>query len=166
MTADFRVDTEATRWKLLDAAKERLKSAFSLEEIIEIVRSAARAICSADGVTFVLRKDGRCYYVEEDAIRPLWKGQDFPMESCVSGWCMITGRTAAIPDVFEDPRVPKDAYRKTFVKSMVMTPVKTDSPVAAIGAYWSMPRHFSAGEIALLEALAEPVGQAMGSVGR
>ena len=32
---------------------------------------------------------------------------------------------------------PLDAYRPTFVKSLVMTPVRLEDPVAAIGAYWA-----------------------------
>src|SRR5579862_9391663 len=35
-----------------------------------------------------------------------------------------------------DSRVPHDAYRPTFVKSLVMVPVPQQQPIAAIGAYW------------------------------
>jgi hypothetical protein len=66
------------RWKLLDAARARLAGAASQDEIIDIIRGSARHILSADGVTFVLRENDRCHYVEEDAISPLWKGQNFP----------------------------------------------------------------------------------------
>ena len=48
---------------------------------------------------------------------------------------MLNGQTAVIEDVFADPRIPHDAYRRTFVKSLIMTPVG-ESNVAAIGAYW------------------------------
>src|SRR6185312_13038218 len=149
------------RWKLLAAAKSRLSNADSEAEIIEIVRATARSICGADGVTFVLRDGDKCHYVEEDAIAPLWRGQKFPMTACISGWCMLNGKTAAITDIYRDERIPKDAYAPTFVKSLVMTPVRTTSPVAAIGAYWAEKRSFSGIEMVLLEALAESVGAAM-----
>src|SRR5262249_26847987 len=119
------------RWKLLTAAEDRLQSAASTQDVIEVVRSAARSIFSADGVTFVLREDDLCHYVEEDAIGPLWKGQRFPMSACISGWSMLNAQTVAIEDVFADPRIPHDAYRRTFVKSLIMTPVSAGSPVAA-----------------------------------
>ena len=73
--------------------------------------------------------------MEEDAIGPLWKGQYFPLSACISGWSMLNGQTAVIEDVFADPRIPHDAYRPTFVKSLIMTPVG-EKNVAAMGAYW------------------------------
>ncbi|MEJ1967620.1 MAG: GAF domain-containing protein [Rhizomicrobium sp.] len=149
------------RWKLLDAARDRLAMAATQEDIIAVVRSAARGVVSADGVTFVLRDNGKCHYVEEDAVGPLWKGQRFPMTACISGWCMLNGRTAAIPDIYADPRIPHDAYRPTFVKSLVMAPVGFDSPVAAIGAYWRDKRAFTPREVGAVETLAAAVSAAM-----
>lgn len=149
------------RLKLLEVAKDRLRVARSLDEIISIVRSTARSVCSADGVTFVLRDNGKCHYIEEDAIGPLWKGQKFPIETCISGWCMLNNATAAIEDIFVDDRIPHDVYRKTFVKSLVMVPVRTDGPVAAIGAYWADKRSFQVQEVAMIEALADMVGNAL-----
>jgi hypothetical protein len=149
------------RLKLLEAAEDRLGVAASLDEIIAIVRSTARSVCSADGVTFVLRNNGKCHYIEEDAIGPLWKGQKFPMETCISGWCMMNNATAAIEDIFVDDRIPHDVYRKTFVKSLVMVPIGGDAPVAAMGTYWNEKRAFSEHDVAAVEALAAAVSKAM-----
>ena len=149
------------RWKLLEAAKDRIAVAETLDSLMETVRSTVRATCSADGVTFVLREGDKCHYVEEDAIAPLWKGQRFPMTACISGWCMHNARTAAIGDIFADPRIPHDVYRRTFVKSLIMAPVSCESPVAALGAYWCDARNFSEREIATVEALASAVGDAL-----
>ena len=149
------------RLKLLEAACDRLGVAGSLEEIIAIVRSTARSVCSADGVTFVLRDDDKCHYVEEDAIGPLWKGQKFPMETCISGWAMLNKSTAAIEDIFQDPRIPHDVYRRTFVNSMVMVPVGGASPVAAMGAYWRDKRAFNEEDVRTVEALAAAVSGAL-----
>ena len=49
------------RWKLLTAAEDRLQMAVDTESVIEVVRSAARSIFSADGVTFVLRDYTMCH---------------------------------------------------------------------------------------------------------
>jgi hypothetical protein len=149
------------RLKLLEAAQDRLSVATSLADIIAIVRSTARSVCSADGVTFVLRDDGKCHYVEEDAIGPLWKGQKFPMETCISGWCMLNKETAAIEDIFQDARIPHDVYRKTFVNSLVMAPVGGATPVAAMGAYWRDKRAFSEEDVKAVEALGAAVSGAM-----
>lgn len=149
------------RWKLLDAARARLMAAISQDEIIAIVRGSARSVVSADGVTFVLREYNHCHYVEEDAIAPLWKGQRFSMTSCISGWAMMNARTAVIPDIFADDRIPHDVYRKTFVRSLVMAPVGFDTPMAAIGAYWRDKPVISAREVGAVETIAQMVGEAM-----
>ena len=116
-------EPENPRWKLISAAEARLEAAPSKDAIIEVVRSTARSVLSADGVTFILRDGELCHYVEEDAISPLWKGMRFPMSACISGWSMLHAETAVIEDIYKDDRIPHDAYRPTFVKSLIMTPV-------------------------------------------
>src|ERR1041385_839206 len=72
--------------KSLVQAVQHLSLARNIETVTHIVRRTAREISGADGATFVLRDNGMCYYADEDAISPLWKGQRFPMHICVSGW--------------------------------------------------------------------------------
>jgi GAF domain-containing protein len=153
-------EPENPRWKLLSVAEERLEAAPSKEAVIEVVRSTARSVLSADGVTFVLREGDLCHYVEEDAISPLWKGMRFPLSSCISGWSMMHANTAVIEDIYKDPRIPHDAYRPTFVKSLIMTPVM-EPPVAAIGAYWRDKRKFTEREILAVKTLSLAVGRAL-----
>ncbi|MBV9511630.1 MAG: histidine kinase, partial [Caulobacteraceae bacterium] len=93
-----------------------------------------------------------------------WKGQKFPIKACVSGWAMLNRQTAVIPDIYEDPRVPHDAYRPTFVRSMVMTPVRPDDPIAAIGAYWAAPGAPAPEVLARLQAVARATATAMANV--
>src|SRR5881227_3603981 len=111
---------------------QRLSQARDLATVQEIVRAAARRLTGADGATFVLRDGDRCHYADEDAIEPLWKGQRFPMEVCISGWAMLNRQSAVIEDIYADSRIPHDAYRPTFVKSLVMVPIRTLDPVGAI----------------------------------
>jgi GAF domain-containing protein len=149
------------RWKLLTVAEERLEIAPSRDAVIEVVRSTARSVLDADGVTFILRDGNLCHYVEEDAIGPLWKGQRFPMSACISGWSMLHAETAVIEDIYQDDRIPIDAYRPTFVKSLIMTPVGDAPPVAAIGAYWRDRRRFTDREIMAIKTLSVAVGRAL-----
>ena len=131
---------------------------------MEVVRTAARVIAGAQGITVVLAEGDDCIYVAEDAVEPLWKGQRFPRSACVSGWVMAHGEAAVIPDIFADARVPHQLYADTFVRSMVMTPVETGSQPMAIGAYWSRanaPDDFS---VDLLGQLARLVGAAVRNV--
>ncbi len=133
-------------------AVQELSLARDLDSIMDIVRRAAREMTGADGATFVLRDGEFCYYAEENAIEPLWKGQRFPLSTCVSGWAMEHREAAIIPDIYADPRVPTEAYRPTFVKSMAMVPIRTESPIGAIGNYWAKQRKPTAEEIELLKA--------------
>jgi len=99
---------------------EDLSAARSVDQIAAVIRSAARRITGADGVAFVLRDDDQCWYLDEDAIGPLWKGRRFPLTACISGWAMLRGETVVVPDIYADERIPHDAYRPTFVNSLVM----------------------------------------------
>jgi signal transduction histidine kinase len=140
---------------------QRLSMARNLDAITAIVRRAARQLTGADGATFVLRDGEKCYYFDEDAIGPLWKGQRFPMSACISGWAMLNRQAAVVPDIYQDPRIPHDAYRATFVKSLVMMPVRTEAPIAAIGVYWKDPHQPLPEEVQLLQALADSTSIAL-----
>ena len=142
-----------------------LDAARTLDEVGEVLRVEARRLSGAQGATFVLREDDRCFYADEDAIAPLWKGQRFPITSCISGWAMLHDETAVVPDIAVDNRIPLEAYLPTFVRSLVMVPVGSPTPVAAIGAYWS--RHYRAtpDEIASLQSLAARTATAIQRIG-
>lgn len=133
---------------------QELSLAHDLDGVMGIVRRAARELTGADGATFVLRDGDKCYYAEENAISPLWKGQRFPMTSCISGWVMLNAQPAVIEDIYADPRIPADAYRPTFVKSLAMMPIRRERPIGAIGNYWARQRMPAQEEVAILEALA------------
>ena len=130
----------------LDQLSLDLAMARGIDEVMEVVRRNARGLIGADGISFIMRDNGRCYCAAEDAIAPLWKGQRFPMDTCISGWAMQHGEVVVIEDIDEDERIPHEAYRPTFVRSLVMVPVRQDDPVAAIGAYWAH-RHRPAPEV-------------------
>jgi len=142
-------------------AVQRLSLARNLDAIMEIVRHAARELTGADGASFVLREGNLCHYAEEYAIAPLWKGQRFPMSACISGWAMLNRQAAVIPDIYADERIPADAYRPTFVKSLVMVPIRTADPIGAIGSYWAERCAPPAEVVRVLQALADTTSVAM-----
>lgn len=145
----------------LVVAVRDLAAASTLNEVVEIVRHAARQLVNADGATFVLRDSGQCYYVDEDAIEPLWRGQRFPLEACISGWAMLNKQAVFIPDIYLDDRIPHEAYRPTFVQSLAMTPVRSADPIASIGTYWANRHVISQEETELLQALADSTAVAL-----
>lgn len=138
-----------------------LERAETAEEVRLILRSSARAAVRGDGATVVELEGDQCHYADEDAVSPLWKGQRFPVTACISGWAIQHQQTVVIPDIRDDHRVPIEAYRPTFVRSMVMVPIIVGAPVGAIGVYWARLHRASGEEVAALERLADAAGRAL-----
>lgn len=143
----------------LVATCEALSRARDMDMVMSVVRQAARELTGADGATFVLLDrlpDGDyCYYADEDAIGPLWKGSRFPVDACISGWAMRNKSTAVVRDIHADPRIPVDLYEPTFVRSLVMAPIRKSDPLGAIGTYWKDRRQPTHEEVRILEALTD-----------
>lgn len=148
----------------LTRAVGRLAGAKSADDVVEIVRTTARALVGCEGVAIIRRDGDLCHYIEEDAIGPLWKGQKFPMSACISGWAMINRQTVVVPDISVDDRIPYELYEETFVRAVLMTPVRRNDPLGAIGAYWAAPYEPSDDEIEVLEALASATATALENV--
>jgi signal transduction histidine kinase len=143
---------------------QRLASCTDAQSIVSILARSTRELIGADGVTVVMRDGNRCRYLEEDAIGALWKGQDFALDSCISGWCITTGEPVVIPDIRQDPRIPQTLYETTFVRAMAMTPITRERPRGALGAYWSTDHEATELEMAALRALADSAALALANV--
>jgi signal transduction histidine kinase len=142
----------------------QLSFARDLGSVTGVTRTAVRRLTGADGVTFVLRDGHECLYADEEAIAPLWKGRRFPLDQCVSGWVMLHRRTAVIPDIYADQRVPHDAYRPTFVQSLLMVPIREEDPVGAIGVYWASRHEATPEQVSLVQAVANGAALALANV--
>jgi signal transduction histidine kinase/FixJ family two-component response regulator len=159
-----RLESEKESLAVLIGIVKQLSTARTMADVMAIVRTGARRLTGADGATFVLRDGEQCFYADEDAIEPLWKGRRFPLQACISGWAMLNQQAAVIPDIYVDPRIPIDAYRPTFVKSLVMVPIRIESPIGAIGSYWATPHEATESELSLLQALADTTSVAIENV--
>jgi GAF domain-containing protein len=142
-------------------AAQALREAATLEEVHRVIRTTARALARADGATFVLLDGDQCYYADEDSMSPLWKGQRFPAAACISGWSMTHRQTVVIGDIRVDERIPQAAYRPTFVRSLVMTPILAPEAVGAIGVYWASRFLVAPVDIPALESLASAAAVAL-----
>jgi signal transduction histidine kinase/ActR/RegA family two-component response regulator len=158
MASEERLHDDVT-W-LVDAA-QRLCVARDLNAVIDVVRHAARRLANADGATFVLSEGDHVYYAGEDSKAPLWQGRRFKATECISGWSIAHRERVVIEDIYADPRVPVDAYRPTYVKSLAMVPVNRQAPIAAIGVYWEKQRVPSERELEMLQALADATATAV-----
>ena len=138
----------------IEWALQMLREVDSVEEVQSILKASARAAVSAQGVTVVRLEDNQCHYADEDAMSPLWKGQRFPVDRCISGWAMLHGHTVVVPDIRVDERIPQEAYRPTFVRSLAMIPIRPADPTGAIGVYWADHHVASPSELETLERLA------------
>lgn len=156
--------TSLERVHILVGAIQKLSLARDLEAIQAVVRVTARALTNCDGATFILKDGDQCFYADEDAISPLWKGSRFPLDTCISGWAMQHREPAVIEDIYADARIPHDAYRPTFVKSLAVVPIRTLDPVGAIGNYWAEPHLATTEEVDLLQALADSTAVALENI--
>jgi signal transduction histidine kinase len=162
--AEQQILTLNSRLQLLISAVQELASAKDMETVMAAVRSYTRKLTGSDGSTFVLREDDHCYYADEEAIGPLWKGQRFPLSACISGWVMLNKQPAAIEDIYSDPRIPIEAYRPTFVKSLAIVPIRTPDPLGAIGNYWARQHKPTEEELQLMQTLADAAARAVENV--
>lgn len=141
-----------------------LSMARDLHGIMAIVCRAARELTGADGAAFVLRDGDCCHYADEEAIGPLWKGKRFPIDECLSGWAMRHCQPAVVADIRLDARIPLSAYEPTFVRSVVMVPIRAIDPIGAIGTYWGAARDHDVRQVRVLQALADTTAVAMENV--
>jgi two-component sensor histidine kinase len=148
---------------LLEAI-EQLAGAGGMDDVVATLRATTRRLIGADGIAVILREDEQCWYVEEDAVGPLWKGHKFPLASCISGWAMLHKESVVIEDIRRDGRIPQDLYKDTFVRSLLMVPVRSDDPIGAIGAYWSDRYRATGEQVETLERLARATATAMENV--
>ena len=153
---------------------QELSLARDVATVLAIVCHAAHVLTGADGASCVLREDDLCYYADEEASAPLWKGQRFPMSACISGWAMLNRQHAVIADIYTDPRILVEVYQPTFVKSLVMVPIRTvlvkslvvlpiqaAAPIGAIGTYWAQRHQATPEEVKVLQALADSTSVAL-----
>ncbi|MHC2104151.1 GAF domain-containing protein [Methylobacterium sp. CM6246] len=145
----------------LARATDRLAVARSIADVVSILRETARDIVGSDGIAVVLREGEFCFYAAEDAIEPLWCGRRFPLTSCISGWAMLNDQTAVVPDIEVDARLPAEAYRTTSMRSLVMVPIGSPEPSAALGAYWCASVIPDDATVCRIETLAQQAGAAL-----
>ena len=133
----------------------KLSLSQNLEQVSEIVLQEARAISKSHATTFVLRDKEFCFYKDEYADAPLWKGQHLPLDKCICGWAMNAEEVVDIDDIHSDPRIVQEHYQHTSFKSLLVIPILRTNSIGAIGCYWTEAHPPSKHIIHLLQALAD-----------
>ncbi|HDR51416.1 MAG TPA: GAF domain-containing protein, partial [Mariniphaga anaerophila] len=152
------------RLKILIESIQQLSAVQSLEKVQDIVVKSARKLIGADGATLVFRENDHCYYMNEDAIQPLWKGKRFPVNECISGWVMQNKKSVVIEDIYSDERILREVYNPTFIKSLAMVPVNINEPIGVIGNYWKKKHTPTETEMQLLQTLADAAARAIENI--
>jgi diguanylate cyclase (GGDEF)-like protein len=149
---------------VLISAIQELSLARSRAEVHRTVKKAARRLTGADGSTLAVRSGDLCVYVEQDGIGPDITGRKMPLGECISGWAIVNRRPAVVDDVRSDNRVGPDGFGPGSATSVVVVPVRSSDPVAAIANYWLGRHPPSAEEVSLLQALADAMSVALEGV--
>jgi PAS domain S-box-containing protein len=79
---------------------------------------------------------------------------------------MEHGNAVVIPDIGVDPRIPQEAYRPTFVKSLAMVPISQEEPIGAMGAYWASAHTATGEQVTRLQTIANAAALAVAFVQR
>ena len=77
---------------------------------------------------------------------------------------MVNRQAVVVPDIFEDSRIPIDAYQPTFVRSLAMVPIRAIEPIGAIGTYWAQNYRCTPEQVKVLQMLADVTAVAMENV--
>jgi PAS domain S-box-containing protein len=162
--ASERVGVLNERLSLMVEAIQELSTTATMKGIMKIVMDSARRLLNADGATFVLREGDHCFYADEDAVSPLWKGQRCQLEKCINGWVMQNRQAVIIEDVYADDMMHNEIYQSTFVRSLAIAPIRLNNPLGAIGVYWSTIVTPSTAELQLLQTLADAAAKAVENI--
>jgi signal transduction histidine kinase len=149
--------------KLIEIIKD-LTLAQTIEQSQQIIAASARDLMHSDGASFVFHENGGCYYAEENAMAPLWKGKWFPINDCIYGYSMIQKVPVIVPDIFNDSRIPTGHYSDTFVRSLMVVPVNSIAPLGAIGCYWKENYIPSEIEVRLMQTLADAASRTIDNI--
>ena len=150
--------------QILQTAVASLASAKERDEVLGIVRTAARNLTGADGMAFILREGGECHYTDEDGITPGWKGRRIPMSECFSGRVMQNGKFEIIGDVAADPRILSRDFLAKGIQSMTAGPIGANDPIGAIALFWTRTRTPSSDELLLLRSLTDATAVALQNI--
>ncbi|MTJ84293.1 MAG: PAS domain-containing protein, partial [Telmatospirillum sp.] len=145
----------AERLRRLAEIVEEIAAVRDLPSLTGLVVRAVRDLTGADGAVLVIREGTQVHYLDEDALAPLWRGRRLPIDQCVSGWTIANAQPVVIEDIAQDPRIPGEFYKGTFVKSMSMVPIGRANPTGTIGCFWAEPHRATANELELQQALAD-----------
>jgi diguanylate cyclase (GGDEF)-like protein len=123
-------------------------------ELQTLLKKAAKQLTASDATSLILRQGEKCFYLDEESAKPLWKGMSFPLSSCISGWSILNAETVAIEDIFKDERVPIALYQDKNIQSLLVVPIGKSKVIGVISVYWNDMHTPSQSEIMQLEALA------------
>ena len=138
----------------------------SLTELAQRVRAAVIGRLDCFGASLVLLDGEQCFYADEDPIAPVRVGQRFPLPECLACWAVLHDQPVVINDVDYDERVPPQAYRSSYVRSMVAVPIPGSRGVAgAIGAYWPDTGQGRRADVGWLQLVARASSAVIADVG-
>lgn len=153
-----------TRLKLLIGAIKSIATSYSMKSIMHTVNTTAGKIMNAKGSSFILREGEYCYFADENAITPLFRGKRFLLKDCISGWVIRNKKQAAIKDIYSEEKTLTELYKGTFVKSLAISPIRQNDPLGAIEVYWDKYYEPSPEEFQLLQTLADATAKAVENI--
>lgn len=139
---------------LLIDAIQNLSISQNMNAVIRTINFYARQLVNSESSAFFIQEGDFCVCVDENSTEQLWKGMSIKIESCICNDAHQNNAPVIVEDISSDKRKQLDMFKNTFVKSLVIIPVRTDVFNGSIGIYWAEKRIISDEDISLIQTLA------------
>lgn len=145
-----------TQYKLAEAILDH-------EAFILLVIDRITLLTQAHGAVLELLEGDEMVYKAATGMITAHIGLRLKLAHSLSGLCILSGQVLSCNDTESDPRVDREACRKTNVRSMVVAPlIHAGKPVGALKIMSERADAFSERDIQTLQLMAGLIGAAIG----
>lgn len=131
--------------------------------LMGLIAEQAAALVDADGATVeIIDGDDLVYRAATGSLAP-HVGLRVPRQGSLSGLCVETGTPLRADDTETDPRVDRDACRRTGIRSFVVVPLHDEELLTGVlKVAAARPAHFDEGAESILGLVGALLGAALG----
>jgi signal transduction histidine kinase len=144
---------------IITAQSEMTAAMPDSDAIMRLVTRHAMNLTGATGASISVRDGDEVYLPVNEGFTARWEGTRFPIDSTLSGRCLLTGEQYYVPDMdFMSPEASEIA-RSAQVRTFLAVPLRhQDRIVAALSVAAPQPNAFGEREILIVELLAKLAG--------
>lgn len=148
--------------EIIQFQTEIAKLGLDLGGVMSMVAERTMHLVDANGAAIELVEGADMVYRATSGIAEPYLGLHLLRENSLSGLCTLTGNILRCDDSETDPRVDREACRRTGLRSMIVVPLThKGSIVGVLKAMSILPGKFKSIDMKILGLLSELIGAAM-----